>query len=52
MSKKPPDPSPPPRDSEETARFKDLLRRLVAVPKAEVDKQEAARKRRKRRKST
>jgi hypothetical protein len=28
---------PPPKDSEEYGRFKDLLRRLVAVPRKEVD---------------
>lgn len=51
MSKKqPPDPSPPPKDSGETGRFKDLLRRLVRVPKEEVNAAEATRKRRKRRK--
>jgi hypothetical protein len=38
--------SPP---SEEQTRFKDLLRKLVAVPKQELDEKMAERKRRKRR---
>ncbi len=29
---------PPPKESEEYGRFKDLLRRLVAVPRKEVEK--------------
>lgn len=28
---------PPPKESEEYGRFKDLLRRLVAVPRQEVE---------------
>lgn len=28
---------PPPKESEEYGRFKDLLRRLVAVPRKEVE---------------
>jgi hypothetical protein len=38
---------PPP--SEEEGRFKDLLRKLVAVPRKELDEKMAERKRRKRR---
>jgi hypothetical protein len=46
---KQPDPSPPPKASQEERQFKSLLRRLVAVPKGELDDKMAERKRRKRR---
>jgi hypothetical protein len=39
-------PHPPP--TEEERRFKDLLRKLVAVPRKELDEKMAERKRRKR----
>jgi len=50
MSKKPPDPAPPPKRSGEDRAFRDLLKKLVAVPKKEIDELMAQRKRRKRRK--
>ena len=50
MSKKGPDPSPPPKRTAEDRKFFDLLKKLVQVPKGEVDALEAKRKRRKRRK--
>lgn len=50
MSKKPPDPSPPPKGSEE-ARFKSLLRKLVQVPKDEVDSKVVEHRKRRRRRS-
>ena len=37
MSKKGPDPSPPPKRSEEDRKFFDLLKKLVQVPKSEID---------------
>ena len=53
MSKKGPDPSPPPKRMAEDKKFFDLLKKLVAVPKSEVDAKVAehrkTRKRRKRR---
>ena len=53
MSKKPPDPSPPPKRTAEDRKFFDLLKKLVQVPKGEVDEKRAehrkTRKRRKRR---
>jgi hypothetical protein len=42
---KQPDPSPPPKKaSGEERRFKNLLRKLLAVPKEEVDALEIARR--------
>ncbi len=37
---------PPPKPSEEYTRFKDFLRRLVAVPRKEVDRKLAQHKQR------
>ena len=37
MSKKLPDPSPPPKRTAEDRKFFDLLKKLVRVPKGEVD---------------
>jgi hypothetical protein len=42
MSKKTPDAAPPPKGSEEDRRFKSLLRKLVAVPRSEVEEKRAA----------
>jgi len=51
MSKKGPDPSPPPKRRAEDKKFFDLLKKLVEVPKGEVDEKRAEhRKQRKRRK--
>jgi hypothetical protein len=50
MSKKGPDPSPPPGRTAEDRKFFDLLKKLVQVPKGEIDKKRAEhRKTRKRR---
>ena len=52
MSKRGPDPSPPPKRTAEDRKFFDLLKKLVQVPKGEVDALEAERrKRRNRRRS-
>ena len=52
MSKKPPDPSPPPKQTAEDRKFLDLLKKLVRVPKDEVDEKRAEhRKSRRRRKA-
>ena len=48
MSKKAPDPSPPPKRTAEDRKFFDLLKKLVMVPKSEVDQQRAERKRKRR----
>ncbi len=49
--KKNPDPSPPPKRSKEDRLFKSLLRKLVAVPREEIEHQHKAyRRRRKTRK--
>ena len=50
MTKKPPDPSPPPKRTPEDNAFRSLLKKLVAVPREEVQKMEAERMRRRRRK--
>jgi hypothetical protein len=50
MSKKGPDPSPPPKRTAEDRKFFDLLKKLVAVPREEVQKMDADRAKRKRRK--
>ena len=53
MNKKPPDPSPPPKRTAEDRKFFDLLKKLVQVPKGEVDeKRPEHRKTRKRRRKT
>ena len=49
MSKKGPDPSPPPKRTAEDRKFFDLLKKLVAVPKEELDAKLAEHKKRKRR---
>ena len=49
MSKKPPDPSPPPKRTAEDRKFFDLLKKLVQVPKEELDAKRAAHPKRKRR---
>jgi hypothetical protein len=49
MSKKNPDPSPPPKRTAEDKKFFDLLKKLVQVPKEEVDAKRAEREKRKRR---
>ena len=49
MSKKGPDPSPPPKRTAEDRKFFDLLKKLVAVPKAEVDAKRKEREKRRRR---
>ena len=46
MSKRPPDPSPPPKRTAGDRKFFDLLKKLVQVPKDEVDAMEAERKKR------
>jgi hypothetical protein len=46
MSKKNPDPSPPPKRTAEDKKFFDLLKKLVRVPKKEMDELMAQRKRR------
>jgi hypothetical protein len=51
MSKKGPDPSPPPKRTAEDKKFFDLLKKLVQVPKGEVDALEGERKKRKRKKT-
>jgi hypothetical protein len=52
MSKKPPDPSPPPKRTAEDQKFFGLLKKLVQVPKSEVDEKRAEhRKTRKRRRT-
>jgi hypothetical protein len=48
MSKSPPDPSPPPKRTAEDRKFFDLLKKLVQVPKGEVDALEAQRQKRSR----
>ena len=49
MSKKNPDSSPPPKRTAEDRKFFDLLKKLVQVPKGEVDAKLAEHPRRKRR---
>ena len=49
MSKKQPDPSPPPKRTAEDRNFLDLLKKLVRVPKKEVDALVVQRTKRKRR---
>jgi hypothetical protein len=49
MSKAAPDPSPPPKRTAEDKKFFDLLKKLVRVPKGEVDALEADRRKRARR---
>ena len=48
MSKKPPDPSPPPKRTAEDRKFFDLLKKLVHVPKGEVDAKRAERQKQRR----
>ena len=49
MSKKAPGPSPPPKRTAEDRKFFDLLKKLVRVPKEEVNALETQRTKRKRR---
>ena len=49
MSKKSPDPSPPPKRTSEDRKFFDLLKKLVRVPKGEVDAMEVERRKKQRR---
>ena len=48
MSKKPPDPSPPPKRTAEDRKFFDLLKKLVQVPKGEIDALEIERRKRRK----
>jgi hypothetical protein len=45
---KAPDPSPPPKASQEERRFKSLLRKLVAGPREEIQEQHKEYKHRKK----
>ena len=49
MSKKPLDPSPPPKLTAEDKKFFDLLKKLVQVPKGEVDALETERRKSRKR---
>jgi len=49
MSKAAPDPSPPPKRTAEDKKFFDLLKKLVQVPKGEVDEKLAEHRKTRRR---
>jgi hypothetical protein len=52
VMKKQPDPSPPPKRSKEDRQFRSLLKKLVAIPAAEIQEKRREYHRKRKRKKT